>query len=329
MSEIKMSEINDIENILTSLKENGYAVVPGILNEQECNDNIKLIWKWLENLGTGIKKDDPKTWKGLNWPSNIHGIIQHHHIGHTDFAWNVRTHPNVHKVFSKIWDTEKLIVSFDSACIMKPPELSGYWGKNNVWFHTDQSYRDSRKKCIQGLVTLEEMGSDDGTLKVLAGSHNYHNDFVKYKKEKDSKWKAEANNWYKLKRNEIDWYREQKDVKEVRVNAPKGSLVLWDSRTIHQNSPPVRGRTCPESGPRWRYVVYSCMLPADKIKPRDMAKKQKALKELRMTTHWPYPVYLFPEKPRTYGRKMPKLKTVEKLPKLTPLGRKLAGIEPY
>ena len=43
------------------------------------------------------------------------------------------------------------------------------------------------------------------------------------------------------------------------------------------------------------------MLPATNIKPTDMAKKLKAIKELRMTTHQTYPVYLFPEKPRTYG----------------------------
>lgn len=314
-----------MEDILFSLDTYGYAVVPNILTKKECDNNIKLIWKWLENLGTGIKKDDPKTWKGLNWPSNIHGIIQHHRIGHTDFAWNVRTHPNVHSVFAKIWNTNRLLVSYDAACIMKPPELTGYWGRDNVWYHTDQSYRDSSKKCIQGLVTLEEMGSEDGTLKILAGSHNYHKEFVDYKKEKDPKWEAKSNNWHKLDKDELEWYKNKEDIDEIRIDAPKGSLVLWDSRTIHQNSPPQKGR----KNARWRYVIYSCMLPVDGIKSRDMTKKLKAVKELRMTTHWPYPVYLFPEKPRTYGKELPSMNTVNKLPELTPLGKKLAGIDPY
>jgi hypothetical protein len=314
-----------MDTFIESLEENGYVVIPGILSDKECNDNIKLVWKWLENLGTGIKQNDPQTWKGIKWPTNIHGIIQHHKIGHTDFAWNVRTHPNVHKVFSKLWNTDKLLVSVDGVCIMKPPELSGYWNRDNIWFHTDQSYRDSKRKCIQGLVTLEEMSSEDGTLKVLLGSHKYHQEFVKYKKEQDSDWKADAANWYKLQKAELDWYLKQDDIKEVRINAPKGSLVLWDSRTIHQNSPPLKER----KNPRWRYVIYSCMLPATNIKPTDMAKKLKALKELRMTTHWPYPVYLFPEKPRTYGKVLPTLNIVKELPNLTPLGRKLAGIDQY
>lgn len=48
-----------------------------------------------------------------------------------------------------------------------------------------------------------------------------------------------------------------------------------------------------------------------------------------MTTHWPYPVYLFPEKPRTYGNELPNMNVITKLPTLTSLGKKLAGVEPY
>ena len=314
-----------MDTILSFLDKYGYAIIPNILTEQECDDNIKLIWKWLENLGTDIKQNDPSTWKGMKWPSNIHGIIQHHRIGHTDFAWNVRSHKNVYKAFSKIWNTNKLLVSYDGACIMKPPEITGYWTRNTSWFHTDQSYRDSSKKCIQGLITLEDMGSMDGTLKVLAGSHKYHKDFVKYKKETNPELKAASNNWYKLKNDELEWYLKQDDIKEIRIDAPKGSLVLWDSRTIHQNSPPLKGR----EHPRWRYVIYACMLPSSNSTSNDLKKKIKAFNELRMTTHWPYPVYLFQDKPRTYGKDLPKLKSVTEIPDLSPLARKLVGLDPY
>ena len=122
----------------------------------------------------------------------------------------------------------------------------------------------------------------------------------------------------------MEWYKSNV-LKEVRINAPKGSLVLWDSRTIHQNSPPLKGR----ENPRWRYVVYSCMLPADKILQKDKIKKSEALKNLRMTTHWPYPVYLFPEKARNYGKVLPELNTINKLPELSPLAMKLAGLDEY
>lgn len=33
-----------MDNILFSLDKYGYAVVPNILTEQECNNNIELIW---------------------------------------------------------------------------------------------------------------------------------------------------------------------------------------------------------------------------------------------------------------------------------------------
>jgi hypothetical protein len=311
---------------MTTLEEKGYAIVPGMLTEKECQDNIDRLWVWMEGLGRGIKRNDPKTWKSKNWPTSIHGIIQHYRVGHTDFVWNVRSHPNVYKEFAKIWGTKKLLTSFDGACVMKPPEKTGFWPREKQWFHTDQSYRDSSLKCIQGLVPLETMSDQDGTLEVLAGSHKHHNAFVKWKKEQaDNKWVPSASNWHKLTNDEFQWYLEQEGVKRTKVSAPKGSLVLWDSRTIHKNAYPVKGRP----NARWRYVVYSCMLPADNIRPRDMAKKQQALANMRMTTHWPYPVYLFSKEPRSYGQPTMDYKTVDNLDHLSPLARKLAGLDEW
>jgi len=314
----------DYDQVVTDLEEKGYAILPGVLDEKECETAINDIWKWLEGLGTGIKRGDKKTWASKNWPPNIHGIIQHLRIGHTEFAWKVRANPNVYKAYSKIWGTKKLLASYDGVCVMKPPEITRRWNKQRKWYHTDQTLRDSRKKCIQGFVTLENMSSDDGTLCVLAGSHKYHNTFAKWRKS-ESDEVAPSANWYKLNSQETNWYLEQKGVKEVKVSAPKGALVLWDSRTIHQNKWPDKGR----KHPRWRYVVYSCMLPAENAPVKDLRKRTKALSELRMTTHWPYPCTLFPEKPRTYGKEMPEWKTVTTLPDLSPLARKLAGIDEW
>lgn len=75
-------------------------------------------------------------------------------------------------------------------------------------------------------------------------------------------------NLHKLTKEELKWYKCNENVEEIRIKAPKGSLVLWDSRLIHQNSPPQKGR----ENARWRYVIYTCMLPADGIKLRDKKK---------------------------------------------------------
>jgi len=49
---------------------------------------------------------------------------------HTVTSWMVRTHPKVKSAFSKIWNTEKLITSFDTIISWKPwwnPASKGDW----------------------------------------------------------------------------------------------------------------------------------------------------------------------------------------------------------
>jgi hypothetical protein len=57
---------------------------------------------------------------------------------------------------------------------------------------------------------------------------------------------------------------------------------------------------------------------------KNLEKKIKAFEEMRMTTHWPCKIKLFPKTPRTFGRELPEFKTISK-PILTDIGSRLAG----
>ena len=63
----------------------------------------------------------------------------------------------------------------------------------------------------------------------------------------------------------------------------QGSLVLWDSRTVHAGAPPIENRANPD---RWRYVIFVSMTPAIWANEVDMKSKQEAFKKLRITRHW-------------------------------------------
>ena len=52
--------------------------------------------------------------------------------------------------------------------------------------------------------------------------------------------------------------------------------------------------------------------------------QKKAFEELRMTSHWPHKVKLFPKNPRTYGRPLPTITPIQ-TPVISALGRRLAG----
>jgi hypothetical protein len=52
-----------------------------------------------------------------------------------------------------------------------------------------------------------------------------------------------------------------------------------------------------------RCIVYVCYQPRSYITARNLAKKQKAFDEYRMTTHWPASkIELFSKTWRTYGQ---------------------------
>jgi hypothetical protein len=66
------------------------------------------------------------------------------------------------------------------------------------------------------------------------------------------------------------------------------------------------------------------MMPRKLSNPLNIKKKQKAFQEMRMTTHWPCKIKLFPKNPRTYGKVQQKSTKLPE-PKLTELGKRLAG----
>lgn len=305
---------------LDKLKKDGYCVIPNIFSSDKCDYYISKIWDWLEGLKTGIKRNNPKTWKSKNWPCTIRGIIQHHRVGHAQFIWDIRCEPNIINIFKEIWGTDKLLVSFDGMCVMKSPELMGKASRlETSWFHTDQSPLKEGLHCVQGFINLEEAGEEDGCLKVYKKSHLYHHALFKHFGNQDHK-----DDWYKLNDDEIKWL-DSKNLEPIKVTAGKGSFVLWDSRTFHCNTPPENSREIVRN----RYVVYVCMTPANLANDKDIIKKQKAFKSMRTCSHWPHKIKMFSLNPRTYGTELPNYKLQTKLPKLSKRGKQLAGLIPY
>lgn len=298
---------------LNKLNNDGYCVIPNILTTQECDLTITKIWDWLEDLNTGIDRNDKDTWISENWPFSTKGIIQHLRVGHEEFVWDIRTHPNVFNVFKKIWNTDNLIVSFDAINVMKPAEITKYRA-TKPWFHIDQSNRKEGLHCIQSFVNLETCTTDDACFSCFPKSHNYH-------KELCDTFKIDTpKDWIKFGNEELQWLAE-KGCNRVRVPVPKGGMVIWDSRVVHCNRP----SKIPRPVARFRYVIYVCMTPKVWCNEKNMEKRKKAFNDMRMTTHWPHDVTLFPKIPHTYGKELPNYNIRESPPQLDEVGLKLVG----
>lgn len=319
-----------VETLRDTLDKYGFAVIPRVIDSTACSELASGLWDFLEHISrewsTPIRRGDASTWKGFYDLCPSHSMLmQHFGIGHSQAAWDVRQHPAIVGVFASLWKCAKteLLASFDGASLGLPPEQTGRgWHRGSHWFHTDQSFRRNEAECVQSWVTAHDVDEGDATLVVLEGSHLLHGEFARrFFPQGD----APGADWFQLKTEEqLAFYRTR--CPEVRVACPAGSLVLWDSRTIHQGGNPLKGRKTP----RERAVVYLCYQPrtwlTGKARDKAVAKKRAVFEAQRLTKHGPLKSSLFQKLPRHYGRGVPPITPIAK-PKLTELGRALAGLE--
>ncbi len=309
------------EGLKETLSKYGVAIIPSVLNDQETQEMRDGMWEYLEKVteqfDAPIKRNDHKSWRNLQKLFPLHSmLIQHWAVGQSQFVWNLRQNPKLVEIFSHFWNTpaEDLLVSFDGASFAMPPEKTNLgWYRNVEKLHTDQSYLRNEFECMQSWVTGFDVNPGDATLRFLEGSHAVHKKFgeVHSKKDKDD--------WYKLTEEEIEWYVSQGCERKC-ITCPVGSMVFWDSRTIHCGQEPMRQR----AAPNFRCVVYLCYVPRTLATEANLTKKRKAFEEMRMTTHYPQKVKLFSKTPRTYGSKLETITAIPK-PVLNALGMRLAG----
>ena len=101
------------------------------------------------------------------------------------------------------------------------------------------------------------------------------------------------NNWQIIDKEYIEQIQDKKRI----LHVPKGSMVLWDSRTFHHNQ---YGN---EYSNEERMVQYICYFPKCHIANTDVIqkKRQKYFIERRTTSHWPAPIKVVGLQPNTYG----------------------------
>ena len=312
------------DNLQKVLKKYGVAIIPNVIDIKECDEMNKGMWNYLEhitkNSDSKILKKDNTTWRNFSTLFPKHSmLLQQWSIGHAQFIWNLRQKEKIVDIFSKLWNcnNEDLLVSFDGASFHLPPEVTGIgWNRNSNWLHTDISYTRSDEKSIQSWITANDVNEGDATLTFLEKSHLYHKDFGKHFNIDDK------NDWYVLNKNnndELDFYL-NKGCKQMNIKCPAGSIVFWNSQTIHSGTEAMKTR----ENINTRCIVYLCYSPRSMATSKDLYSKLKAFKELRTTSHYPHKAKMFPIIPRTYGKPIPNITQI-KPPILSDLGKKLAG----
>jgi len=172
---------------------------------------IQEFYRHLDEKILGFSKKLPST-----------GIIRYN-FGHTELQWEIRL--QCAEFFSKLYNcsVENLLSSFDGGSFMKPQKSTQFVN----WLHHDFPLSYSTDFFpVQGLVNFIDNGPLDGGL-VLMDTRDI---FLKY-----LCMHPEYQNGGLI--NPTD--KELSEKKLFKICCPEGSLLLWDTRCIHMNVPPI------------------------------------------------------------------------------------------
>lgn len=321
----KSKYICEKANLKEKLEKYGVAIIENVINDEECENMKSGFWDYLEFLTKNtvgeMDRNNRKTWRNLKYLFPKHGmLIQHFGIGHAEFSWKLRQNPNIYNIFSEFWEVEpeELLVSFDGASIHLPSEETGLGWQKKTWFHADQSFKRNEFECIQSFISANDINEGDATLRIIEKSHLYHKEF-------GETYETGKGDWFQLEDKHLNFYLE-KGLKDVCIKCKAGSMVFWDSRTIHFGQGPLKTRKTENT----RYVAYLCYTPRsfsgnEKQIKTNLKKKQKAFEEQRTTSHWPHKQKLFGKTPRVYpGQELLKFNEPEKF-EISEIGMKFSG----
>lgn len=236
----------------------------------------------------GQDRNDPEDWYHLPLtPGGMIELYQHQTL------WDNRQYPRLHQVFAELRGTEKLWVSIDRVNLKPPrhPDHPDYDHKGFIHWDVDTSVLP-QSFGVQGVLCLADTDADMGGFRCIPGFH-----------ENLEAWVATQPPDRNPRVPDLT------GLNVVPIPGKTGDLIIWHKLLAHGNGQNISDR------PRFAQYISMFPVPAD----------SEALREERVTcwrdrTHPPGKTY-FPGDPR---RVEPQFgKTAE----LTPLGRKLLGLD--
>ena len=286
-------------------RDNGYLVVRGVVDPADCRRVIDAIWDFL-----GKDPDDRDGWytppagmdqymknQGGGWAEMFH---------HPSLMHN-RQHPQLYRAFAELLDEEKLWCSYDKVACKFPyregyEELSGsflHWDLDTTQLEVPAEGRLDRPDGLQGLLMLSDTDETMGGFQCVPENYRHL-----------EQWLREApadRNGKRLPEGEEPW---QPHV--VKVTGQAGDLVIWDRLLLHGNGV--------NRSDRVRFAQFITMKPARRRSEMNEWEAKKLEKNVRgWAAHDGVTL-----DPRQY-----ELRTLEGRAPLTPLGRKLIGVESW
>lgn len=304
----------EVRSYLQDLEELGYCVIPRIFSSEETRVLYERVWhEYVEKAWPRCKMEDRSNWKEEFPIHNKMGIFAGP-AGQIQVMWDIRQDTRIIDAFAKIWNTSDLIVSMDGISLMCPTEIrEGYF---EPWPHVDQSVLQrldgvkhsnnppdgfvsesslsTQPFTIQGQFLFEDSCERDGGFYCIPKSHLKFHEFAPKmetlmamdisREEKKAQRQKILEEYFATESEEgVTSYAMK------HVTAPRGSIILWDSRTIHWNQHADKDRPY-EDLPRVRMVGYVCYVPKARLSDDGRVLRKAAFENGVSTGHNPaYP----------------------------------------
>lgn len=239
----------------------------------------------------GMDRNNPEDWYRL--PLTAGGMIE---MYHHQSLWNVRQYPRVHQVFAELIGTEKLWVTLDRVNMKPPqhPQHPEYDHKGFTHWDVDTANLDI-PFWVQGVVYLTDTEENMGGFQCIPG---FHNDLEEWIKTQPTNRNTHAPDLKSLPEGR----------KLVPIPAKAGDIVIWDRLLAHGN-----GRNLSD---RPRLAQYVAMAPPQFY---DNGEREERIQS--WLNREPLDRSYFYGDPRRIEQ------TQFPVPELTPLGRKLLGVD--
>ena len=306
-----------------NLKESNELLKSGVTIVDVCTPDkaIELrtrVWDELEGLGTGIDRNDTKTWRNDRWFQSLHGsLVQGQKVGLREGVCEARlecVHP-----FKKIFKGVPVNSSFDGISVGRPDsqkrvfkkeeQLNKKYGEGDTlvssWLHIDQA--NNKPDCmehIQGALALTNLTESEQRTQFIIPKPDsdetiqmFRDRFLDafpptldaYGKISD----ADRADWvsFGLKNNVEDtdpiviakrkWLIENGHVYTPTLEA--GQMVIWDSGVPHASMPgPLPSGN---SSRDVRISIFSSMLPAAVVTEEERKVRNNMLDKTVTSTH--------------------------------------------
>lgn len=273
----------------TSFEQNGYVILRNAVPQQNLDAVLAAMEEYIE-----ADLNDPEAWYGQKQPPHGNGMME---LYQHQALWDNRQFPRVHQAFTELHGTEKLWTSLDRVNLKAPihPDHPEYDHQGFIHWDIDSSV-SPQSFFVQGVLCLTETAPDMGGFQCVPGI--YRN------------WGA----WVKSQPADRDPRRPDLAGEQiVPIPAKAGDLVIWNAMLAHGNGRNVSGR------PRLAQYLTMHAAPQGPLTPDQEKRRQDRIASWRDRTppneHWAH------GDPNQWEQKNGK--TAE----LTPLGRKLLGLD--